>query len=132
MVANPVAQCRSAVLKFHFVNRLPKLDPVKVTHSACLEKSGSECRLRGLGFRVLEDNLPLGVAAPNPKINDQVMNDQNGVCSVEQWRDGSCASPPVVLDIAFSEIGECVYDCHILEHEDGGMMAKIKVVPSPQ
>lgn len=85
-----------------------------------------------VGFGVLEDNLPLGVAAPNPKINDQVMNDQNGVCSVEQWRDGSCAFPPVLLDIPFSEIGEFVYHCHILEHEDGGMMAKIKVVPSPR
>jgi L-ascorbate oxidase len=36
-----------------------------------------------------------------------------------------------VLDIPFSQLGEFVDDCHILEHEDGGMMAKIQVVPSP-
>ncbi|MGJ0511284.1 multicopper oxidase domain-containing protein [Methylocystis sp.] len=59
------------------------------------------------------------------------MNDQSGVCSIEQWRSGHCASTPVVLDIPFSQLGDFVYHCHILEHEDGGMMAKIRVVPSP-
>ena len=36
-----------------------------------------------------------------------------------------------MLDIPFSQVGEFVYHCHILEHEDGGMMAKIVVVPEP-
>ncbi|WP_445928490.1 multicopper oxidase domain-containing protein, partial [Methylocystis sp. IM3] len=27
---------------------------------------------------------------------------------------------------------EFVYHCHILEHEDSGMMAKIQVVPAPR
>jgi hypothetical protein len=44
---------------------------------------------------------------------------------------GQCSSTPIVLDIPFAELGEFVYHCHILEHEDGGMMAKIQVVPSP-
>jgi len=26
-------------------------------------------------------------------------------------------------------VGDFVYHCHILEHEDGGMMAHIRVVP---
>jgi hypothetical protein len=26
-------------------------------------------------------------------------------------------------------VGTFVYHCHVLEHEDGGMMGKIKVVP---
>ena len=85
-----------------------------------------------VGFGVLEDNLPLGVASPKASILDQVMNNQNGVCTIDQWRNGSCASQTVTLDIPFSQLGEFVYHCHILEHEDGGMMAKIKVVPSPQ
>ena len=34
------------------------------------------------------------------------------------------------FDIPFSQLGEFVYHCHILEHEDGGMMARIVVVPS--
>jgi hypothetical protein len=33
-----------------------------------------------------------------------------------------------VVDVPFSELGEFVFHCHILEHEDGGMMAKIRVV----
>lgn len=82
------------------------------------------------GAGVVMDNIPLGVAAPASAISDQVMNNQSGVCAIEQWRSGQCASQPVFVDIAFSEMGEFVYHCHILEHEDGGMMAKIRVVPS--
>ena len=37
--------------------------------------------------------------------------------------------PEAITDLA--ELGEFVYHCHILEHEDGGMMAKIQVVPAP-
>ena len=79
----------------------------------------------------LQDNFPLGVSVPDNTIADQVSNNQLGVCTVAQWRSGHCVSPPVVLDIPFSQLGEFVYHCHILEHEDGGMMAKIQVVPSP-
>lgn len=83
---------------------------------------------RSIGGGMLQDNVPLGVATPNVP---EVMDAQNGVCSIDQWRSGQCTSKPVVLDIPFSQVGEFVYHCHILEHEDGGMMAKIKVVPSP-
>ena len=38
---------------------------------------------------------------------------------------------PLFVDIPFSQLGEFVFHCHILEHEDGGMMAKIVVVPTP-
>jgi L-ascorbate oxidase len=81
-----------------------------------------------VGGGIIEDNLALGVATPN--IPD-VLASQNGVCTIDQWRNGQCTSKPVVIDIPFSQLGEFVYHCHILEHEDGGMMAKIKVVPSP-
>jgi L-ascorbate oxidase len=80
---------------------------------------------------IVEDNIPLGVAAPAPNIADTVANSQNGVCTVDQWRSGQCSSVPVVIEISFSQLGEFVYHCHILEHEDGGMMARIQVVPSP-
>jgi len=76
----------------------------------------------------MEDNVPLPVASP---ITPAVANDQNGYCTIDQWRNGQCASTPVVVDIPFSQLGEFVYHCHILEHEDGGMMAKIQVVPAP-
>ena len=81
-----------------------------------------------VGGGMLQDNIPLGVATPNVP---EVMDSQNGVCSIDQWRNGQCTTNTVVVDIPFSQVGEFVYHCHILEHEDGGMMAKIKVVPSP-
>ena len=81
--------------------------------------------------KVVQDNFPLGVAVPDATIADQVNNNQNGVCLPSQWRKGHCASPAVIEQIAFSQLGEFVYHCHILEHEDGGMMARIVVVPSP-
>jgi L-ascorbate oxidase len=77
---------------------------------------------------LLQDNIPLGVAVPH--IPD-VMEKQNGACTPDQWREGQCSSTPTVVDIPFAQLGEFVYHCHILEHEDGGMMAKIWVVPSP-
>ena len=56
----------------------------------------------------------------------------NGYCTMEQWHGGQCSSVPQVVEIPFSQLGEFVYHCHILEHEDGGMMAKIRVVPAPR
>jgi FtsP/CotA-like multicopper oxidase with cupredoxin domain len=80
---------------------------------------------------VIQDNFPLGVAVPNAAIAAQVANNQSGVCTIPQWRNGTCTSTAVVEQIPFTQLGEFVYHCHILEHEDGGMMARIVVVPSP-
>jgi FtsP/CotA-like multicopper oxidase with cupredoxin domain len=87
--------------------------------------------MAGSNGGVLQDNFPLGVAAPDSTIADQVSNNQNGVCTIAQWRSGHCVSSAKVFDIPFAELGEFVYHCHILEHEDGGMMARIRVVPAP-
>jgi L-ascorbate oxidase len=86
--------------------------------------------MTGSNGGVLQDNFPLGVAVPDAKIADQVTNKQNGVCTIDQWRKGHCASTAEVFDIPFAELGEFVYHCHILEHEDGGMMARVKVIPA--
>ena len=66
----------------------------------------------------LVDNLPLYNGGPT--------------CdgSVSSWRSGACHVAPVVVRIPFSQLGDFVYHCHILEHEDGGMMAHIRVVPN--
>jgi L-ascorbate oxidase len=87
--------------------------------------------MSGTSGGVMQDNFPLGVAVPDDKIKDQVYNKQNGVCLISQWRSGLCKSTTEVFDIPFAELGEFVYHCHILEHEDGGMMARVQVVPSP-
>ena len=42
-----------------------------------------------------------------------------------------CKTTKDVIEIPFTEIGDFVYHCHVLEHEDGGMMAHIRVVPGP-
>jgi len=93
--------------------------------------------MEGTNGGVLQDNFPLGVAVPaNAQTMDLVFNPmnpnfQNGVCTIAQWRHGDCTSTPQVMDIPFTQLGSFVYHCHILEHEDGGMMARIMVVPSP-
>jgi L-ascorbate oxidase len=87
--------------------------------------------MTGSNGGVIQDNFPLGVAAPIASFADTVANDQNGVCTIDDWRKGRCKTNPEVFDIQFSQLGEFVYHCHILEHEDGGMMARIMVVPSP-
>jgi hypothetical protein len=80
----------------------------------------------GTAVTIMEDNIPLPFGVANiPDVADK----QNGYCTIEQWRSGRCIARPIVLDIPFSQSGEFVFHCHILEHEDGGMMAKIKVEP---
>jgi len=44
---------------------------------------------------------------------------------------GKCKATPVWVQIPFTQLGTFVFHCHILEHEDGGMMHAIQVVPSP-
>ena len=79
-----------------------------------------------IGAGIMEDNMPLPAAIAN--ISD-IADLQGGYCTIEQWRGGQCTSPPLVVDIPFSQLGEFVYHCHISAHSDGGMMAKIRVVP---
>jgi L-ascorbate oxidase len=67
------------------------------------------------------DNVPV----PTNKAQEK------GSCdgSIQRWRDGICKPVPVEVLIPFTQVGDFVFHCHILEHEDGGMMAKIRVIP---
>ena len=51
--------------------------------------------------------------------------------TVARWRRGSCKVKPVLISIEFSQIGDFAYHCHILEHGDAGMMARIRVLANP-
>lgn len=51
----------------------------------------------------------LGVATPDATIADAIATNQNGVCTIPQWSKGNCTT----------------------NSEDGGMMARIVVAPSP-
>jgi FtsP/CotA-like multicopper oxidase with cupredoxin domain len=74
-----------------------------------------------LHFQVLErDGKPVNEAALRDTID------------LPYW-DGKSAYPEVKLRMDFRDptiIGTFIYHCHILEHEDGGMMGTIEVVPS--
>jgi len=64
-----------------------------------------------------------GVAVPNPTMQDTVI--------IPHWTGkGPYPSVTVRMDFRDPEIaGTFVYHCHILDHEDGGMMQKIEVDP---
>jgi hypothetical protein len=65
-----------------------------------------------------------GVQVPNPDLIDTV--------TVPAW-SGSGPYPNVTMRMDFRDpniAGTFVYHCHILDHEDGGMMAKIQVNPA--
>ncbi|KAA6455859.1 copper oxidase [Acidobacteria bacterium AB60] len=81
-------------------------------------------------FRVLGDK-PTD-APPDALMDNVPLPHGSDPCdgSIATWRSGSCKVAPVLVSIPFSEVGDFVYHCHILEHEDGGMMAHIRVVPA--
>ena len=72
-------------------------------------------------FQVLEVN---GVAVNDPAIRDTV--------DLPYW-NGTGAYPSVKVRMDFRDpniVGTFVYHCHILQHEDSGMMGEIQVLPS--
>jgi FtsP/CotA-like multicopper oxidase with cupredoxin domain len=65
-----------------------------------------------------------GIAVNEPFLRDTV--------NVPYFNGRMLAYPSVRLRMDFRDpniVGTFVYHCHVLEHEDGGMMGKIKVVP---
>jgi FtsP/CotA-like multicopper oxidase with cupredoxin domain len=72
-------------------------------------------------FLVLAMN---GQPVSDPELHDTI--------TVPYWKGtGSFPSVKVRMDFRDPEIaGTFVYHCHILDHEDGGMMAKIRVDPA--
>ncbi len=82
-------------------------------------------------FTVLPQNAPKGDGR-GVMDNVPLLHGSEGCDgSVESWRRGVCKVHAVRVEIPFAEIGDFVYHCHILEHEDGGMMAHIRVVAHP-
>jgi FtsP/CotA-like multicopper oxidase with cupredoxin domain len=75
-----------------------------------------------LHFLVLEQN---GQPTNDPVIHDTV--------KVPYWDGVSATYPSIKVRLDFRDpetVGTFLYHCHILDHEDGGMMAKIKVLPA--
>ena len=81
-------------------------------------------------FRLVSVDRVEGTRTPNNGVlHDNVpVRHASGTCNtVADWRNGACVTRPVVVEIPFAIAGDYVYHCHILEHEDGGMMARIRV-----
>jgi FtsP/CotA-like multicopper oxidase with cupredoxin domain len=75
-----------------------------------------------LHFLLLQSN---GVPVDEPFLRDTV--------NVQYWDGKSSTYPSVKLRMDFRNpriVGTFVYHCHLLEHEDGGMMGTIQVTPS--
>ena len=102
--------------------------------------------LHQVKFRVLTKDEVAGTVVPNRVFGRGVMLDNiplahaNGTCGnnppddpsnpIADWRTGACQVTPITVEIPFTIAGDFVYHCHILEHEDGGMMARIRVRPN--
>lgn len=67
----------------------------------------------------------MGVQVDEPFLRDTI--------NVPFWDEKSARYPSVTLRMDFRDpnaVGTFVYHCHLLEHEDGGMMGTIRVLPS--
>lgn len=80
-----------------------------------------EFHMHQIHFKVLEEN-----GVPVPK-NQQQWYDTH---QVGYWNgEGKYPYIKVRMDFRGAVVGDFVYHCHILDHEDGGMMAIIRVKP---
>lgn len=77
-----------------------------------------------------QNNFPINGDEEMPSIIGQYLD----TVDVPHW-DGDPDHPypsvTVRIDFRGPDIGDFVFHCHILEHEDGGMMNIIRVVPNP-
>ncbi len=90
-----------------------------------------EFHFHQIHFQVVsQNNFKINGATPLPGIAGQFLD----MVQVPYW-DGNPNHPypsvTVRMDFRGPDIGDFVYHCHILGHEDNGMMAIIRVLPSP-
>ena len=95
-------------------------------------QDGTSVPLNVDGVPVLVDNVPVPRAQGTTDSNSPYFypNSPGGCASAADWKAGNCKSIATVVKIPFYIAGDYVYHCHILEHEDGGMMARIRVLPN--
>ena len=112
-----IHQTKFRVLTGHVAQTLPHTASRAV---AAATQARSESLLPFPSTAILHDNMPLPA---DPSCDG----------TIASWRGAgaTCLAKPVVVEIGFTQLGDFVYHCHILEHEDGGMMAKISVIARP-
>jgi FtsP/CotA-like multicopper oxidase with cupredoxin domain len=109
----------------------PNAPPAITTHQGAVEDWTIENRtaehhefhFHQIHFELLErNNVP--VDAADRQFLDMVQ--------VPYWTgSGTYPSVTVRMDFRGPDIGDFVYHCHILGHENNGMIAIIRVLPSP-
>jgi FtsP/CotA-like multicopper oxidase with cupredoxin domain len=88
-----------------------------------------EFHMHQIHFLVLSQNdFEINGSSPDPTIQGQFKD----MIQIPFW-DGNVSHPfPSVtarMDFRGHDVGDFVYHCHIAGHEDGGMMATIRVLP---
>jgi FtsP/CotA-like multicopper oxidase with cupredoxin domain len=117
----------------------PDLPPAVVTTQGSVEdwtiqnraQENHEFHFHQIHFMVLsQDNFQINGSQPVQALQGQLMD----MIEIPYW-DGNPNHPyPSVtlrMDFRGPDIGDFVYHCHILNHEDQGMMAIIRVLPGP-
>ena len=111
--------------------------PAVITKQGSVEKwiiqniaqENHEFHMHQIHFKVLsQDNFAANGSQPAPGIDGQFLD----MVEVPFWVGTSNVPKPQVqllMDFRGMDIGDFVYHCHILSHEDLGMMAIIRVKP---
>jgi FtsP/CotA-like multicopper oxidase with cupredoxin domain len=114
--------------------------PAVVTTQGSVEKwiiqniaqENHEFHMHQIHFKVLsQDNFEINGTAQAPAIDRQFLD----MIEVPFWDNVANPDPSLVpqvqllMDFRGMDIGDFVYHCHILSHEDLGMMAIIRVIP---
>jgi len=93
-----------------------------------------EFHMHQIHFKVLsQDNFEINGTPPAPGIDGQYLD----MIEVPFWdnvgnpNQGAAPAVELLMDFRGMIAGDFVYHCHILSHEDLGMMAIIRVLPSP-
>jgi FtsP/CotA-like multicopper oxidase with cupredoxin domain len=90
-----------------------------------------EFHMHQIHFKVLsQDNFEANGSHQAPAINGQYLD----MIEVPYWDNTATPVPPLpqvqlLMDFRGMDVGDFVYHCHILSHEDLGMMAIIRVNP---
>ncbi len=108
----------------------PHSSPDIVVHQGDIEDWTIENRSRELhAFHIHQIHFLL-VGWNGVPINDTFLRD---TITLPYWDGTSAAYPSVKLRMDFRDrnsVGTFVYHCHLLDHEDGGMMGTIRVEPA--
>jgi FtsP/CotA-like multicopper oxidase with cupredoxin domain len=110
----------------------PSEPPAIVTNQGAVEDWTIENRSPEVhAFHIHQIHFVM-VAENGKPTNDSTLRD---TVVVPYWNGVGSKYPSVTLRMDFRDpetTGTFLYHCHILDHEDGGMMAKIQVLPAKQ